>query len=211
MKRFEDEMLKFSLPLFTSLEQTIGLNETQTRVFSVWVALITILAEFIDHKSSVCISLEDRRYLMERLRPPETWTILATSINSEVWYAKYRHFAKYLAEFSSIAEYHAAVAADGIQNNCQISTFGMGRLLVQIFSCPPGHSWLIQDYESFAQASGAIQVWPIRKRLWPFTPRLPSFPTLKVFDDLQAEEFSNVFNRRLEFLTQPPYFGGRLR
>lgn len=211
MKRFEDEMLKFSRPLFTSLEQTTRLSETQTRVLAVWASLITILAEFIDHKGSVCISAEDRRFLMERLRPPDTWTILAISINSATWYAKYRHFAKHIAQFTSIAEYHAAVAGGKTQNNCQISTFGMGRLLVQIFSCPNDQSWLIQDYESFASASGVTQIWPLRKRLWPLTPRLTSFPTSNVFDDSQAEDFSNAFNRRLEFLTQPPYFGGRLQ
>jgi hypothetical protein len=143
-------------------------------------------------------------------QPPETWTILAASLGAPSWYAKYRHFAKHMAQFSSLAEYHAKLAEGGARNNTQISTFGMGHLLVQVFSCPQEQSWLIQDYESSVAKTGAIQLWPIRKRIWPRGPRLPVFPSAAVFDDEQADVFADAFNDRLEGLTLPPHFGGRL-
>ena len=63
MQRFEDEMLKFSTPIFQS-SKPVTLDRRQLRVFVVWLSIIIILAEYIDtSKGSISISLEDRKYL----------------------------------------------------------------------------------------------------------------------------------------------------
>src|ERR1700733_556382 len=46
MANFEGEMVKFAKPIFTS-NDNIRLNERQIRIFSVWITLITILAEYL--------------------------------------------------------------------------------------------------------------------------------------------------------------------
>ena len=206
MKRFEDEMLKFSRPIFTSLDTITNLDHTQTRVLAVWISLITILAEFIDRKTSICIPKEDRIFVRKYLRPPDTWTILAMSSDAPSWYAKYRHHASRICNFSGAAEYHAAVASE-FPDNTQISTFGMGHLLVQVFSCP--NERYVQDYRAGAKSKGALQIWPIRRAFWPFVRCASTFPTKTVLTDYEAGLFADSFNKRIRILTQPPFFGGQ--
>jgi hypothetical protein len=60
MRKFEDEMCSFAKPLFAPPTGDVILDDTKQRILAVWVALITILAEFIDR---------DSRYLCFEGRP----------------------------------------------------------------------------------------------------------------------------------------------
>lgn len=200
MRRFEDEMTKFAKPIFTSLETVTTLDETQTRVFGVWISLITVLAQFTDHKEGVSISKEDRAFIKRYLRPPDNWTIIASSSKSKTWYAKYRNYSLGIGDFASPAEQLASIAS-GRPNNTQISTFGMGKLVVQVFSCP--NERYVQDYRAALKKSGMIQIWPVRRRFWPFPKRPPQFPTNAVLDDEQATIFAEAFNDRLRYIADP--------
>lgn len=206
MQKFEDEMVAFAPPIFTSPETEVSLDKIQHRIFAVWISLITVLAEFIDHRSSVCISEEERHFLKTRLIPPEGWTIVACSQDLLTWSAKYRHHSSFIGQFSSLSEYYDAVA-HGRPNNCQISSFGMGKLFIQVFSCP--NMRYVADFRSYASTSGLVQLWPLSGRLNPFSRGLTKFPTQTILKDNEVSVVADAYNERLKRLTQPPYFGGQ--
>lgn len=208
MRKFEDEMTAFAKPIFTSLKTVTMIDKTQQRILAVWLSLITILAEFIDHRSSVCISDADRKFLKKHLMPPETWAIAVCSSNAKGWYGKYRHHASFVGDFSSLAEYYDAVAT-GRPNNTQISTFGMGHFFVQIFSCPNKN--LVADFCASTRASGLAQLWPPPSVLWRFSKELTKFPAETVLSDNEAAVVADAFDKRMKFMTQPPHFGGKIR
>jgi hypothetical protein len=205
MRRFEDEMTAFAKPIFTSLESSIAVDKTHQRVLAVWLSLITILAEFIDHKTSICITEDDRKFLKKHLIPPHTWAIAVCSSDTKSWYGKYRHHASFVGQFTSLAEYYDAVAI-GRPNNTQISTFGMGHLFAQVFSCPDLR--IVSDYCAATRASGLVQLWPPPNSLWPFAKGLTQFPTKAVIKDDEAGVIADAFDKRMKFMTQPPHFGG---
>jgi hypothetical protein len=131
MRQYEDDMLRFSKPFFTEPDKHISLSLGQHMTFVGWVSLITVLAEYIDHKGSVCVQSSDLKYIKRNLQPPQdTWTIAACSSDAPTWAAKYRHHASFTGQFSNIIEYHSAVAR-GVENNTQISSFGIGKLFIQ--------------------------------------------------------------------------------
>jgi hypothetical protein len=68
MANFEGEMVKFAKPIFTS-NDNIRLNERQIRIFSVWITLITILAEYLPANNvGPIISHEERQFVKTHLR-----------------------------------------------------------------------------------------------------------------------------------------------
>ena len=69
MALFEDEMVKFSKPLFTTRDPD-QLDEYQIRVFSVWLSLIVILAENF-FRDNITIPHSDLDFLRRRRLPPE--------------------------------------------------------------------------------------------------------------------------------------------
>lgn len=154
MARFENEMVKFAKPLFTSWETRAVLNPHQQRVLAVWITLICVLAEFIDHRNRITTPEAERKFIKARRVPPDTWAIVACSSNSELWRAKYRHIPLDLRDFSSIHEYFGEMASRRV-NNTQITTLGMGRLYVQVFRCL--NLALLSDYMRNAKASDFVQ------------------------------------------------------
>jgi hypothetical protein len=73
MEKFENEMVKFSKPMFTT-DTKVRLNESQVRVFSVWICLITILAEYINWSTrNIIINKEERTFIKKYYRPPDNW------------------------------------------------------------------------------------------------------------------------------------------
>lgn len=204
MKRIEDEMLLFSKPLFLSHDR-IDLNPRQLRVLAIWISLITVLAEYIGRGRST-ISLADRTFLKTKLIPPLHWSIIAASLESDVWRAKYRHSTSFIGDFSSREEYFSAVEG-GRENNTQLSTFGMGKLFMQVFSCP--NERIVSDFEAAARATGFIQIWPISSGIWTFNQRPAKFPSKLILKDEQANEVADAFFERMRIRTSPPYFGGQ--
>jgi hypothetical protein len=206
MQRFEDEMQSFAKPLFILPSAKITLTETQTRVFVVWICLITTLAEYIDTaKVPITISDEDKRHIKKYRVPPETWAVVACSLNSVSWSAKYRRHASFTGKVESVAQHHASVMA-GITPNTQISSFGLGGIFVQTFSCPDLIE--VQNFRASARATGLLQLWPPPFFVWPFKPRSPKFPTKLVLDDEKAELVADAFAQKLKIMTRAALFGG---
>ena len=202
MRKFEDEMSSFAKPIFAAPNMDVVLDDTKQRIFAAWLALVAILAEYIDHKGSVCVSKEDRIFLKTRLMPPEdNWTIAACSLSGQKWTHRYRHHSLFIGEFSSVIEYQFAVE-EGRTNNTQIASFGMGQLFVQVFSCP--NLRLVSSFRDFGKASGLTQIWPIERGFWPLPRRLPKFPTQTVLNDDAADILADDFNERIKILTRPP-------
>jgi len=200
MKVFEDEMVKFSKSLFTSKETTY-LTPEQVRWLSGWLTLITILAEYIDtSRNDVTISPIDRKYLKQHLSAPDHWTIIAASSDSLEWNASYRHIPLFIGKFTSMAEYHAAVR-EGRQSNTQISSFGMGRLFVQVFSSPDPE--LVYKFRIFAKISGFVQLWPLTSKS-PFFKEGTKFPTDLILNSTGADKVADAFKKEIEARTMTP-------
>jgi hypothetical protein len=200
MKKFEDEMVKFSKSLFTTFAPT-NLNHRQTRILSVWISLITILAEFSDKtRKSACITSQDRSHLMEYFAPPDTWSIFACSLDADRWNVMYRHHSISIHEYENFAEFSATFLIERPKNT-QISSFGFGKIFIQVFSCP--NLRLVTDFRIAAKAKRLVQLWPPSSRLWPFPKGTAKFPTKLILDDSEADVVSDAFNERLKFLTGP--------
>jgi hypothetical protein len=200
MKKFEDEMVKFSKPIFTKLEPT-SLNYGQLRIFSVWISLITILAEYSDKtRKSVCISSHDRNHLMKYFMPPDNWSIFFCSLDGDKWSAMYRHHSLWVHQFENFADFSATFMIER-PKNAQISSFGFGKIFVQVFSCP--NLRLVTDFRIAAKAKRFVQLWPPPLRVWPFAKGTTKFPTKLVLDDNEADVLSDAFNERLKFFTGP--------
>jgi hypothetical protein len=208
MQRFEDEMLKFSKPVFTS-ETPVAFNSDQMSIFSTWFSLIVILCEYIDlSKGSLTISKDDRRFLQDNLVPPtDTWCIAGCTSNGTRWRHNLRHHALYIGQFTSRAEYDAAVR-NGVANNTQLTSCGMGGVFVQAFSCPDTRQ--VQNFKTFTSNSGLTILWPPSRAVWPLKRGFAQFPTNLAIDDSEADHLADAFKERLEMLTQPPFFGGQI-
>jgi hypothetical protein len=158
------------------------------------------LREYIDRsRGTICISGDDRLFIKTRLMPPETWTIVACSLDAKEWFAKYRRHSHLIVTSTDVLEYYSAVLTK--PTNTQISSFGMGRLFVQVFSCP--NDILNTDFRIAARARGLVQLWPIPTRFWPLPQRPAKFPTKLVLDKNGADAIADEFHQRLEIMTHP--------
>jgi hypothetical protein len=187
--------------LFTSVVD-IAIGRQQLQIISGWASLITILAEHIDtSQGSITVPENERLHLKNYLTPSDNWSIFAASLDSKIWNARYRHHSLMLADFANISEYYAAFGQNR-PSNTQISSFGIGKIFVQVFSCP--NQRFTTHFRIWAEASGLAQLWPIPSGVWPSA----KFPTTLVLKDEAAEELSNAYNDRIKIMTQPPLLGG---
>src|SRR5262249_27441361 len=63
MAKIEGVITSFARPIFASFEHLTILNARKQRALATWIALVTILAEYIDHKrGNICVPKADREY-----------------------------------------------------------------------------------------------------------------------------------------------------
>ena len=204
MAKFEDEMVKFSKPIFTS-NDPLRLNDRQVQILSVWLSLIVILAEYIKLPgSSIAISAGDRNFIRSHLTPPENWSIFYASLNSTEWRQKYKRHVLSLNE----APFGVLSPILFTDDNTQISSLGMGKIFVQVFTCPVDR--IVTDYRIAARARGLSQLWPITGGFWPFTKGSAKFPTKLVLDDDEAEIVADAFHERMRIMLRSAHRGARL-
>lgn len=197
MRRFEDEMLKFSKPIFLGSEP-VTVDRVQMRVVAVWISIITILAEYQNKtRESVSISSDERAYLKKYLMPPPTWSIFVVSLDGPRWHTNYRHHSRVVVDFSQWSEYLAAFA-DAKVANTQISSFGIGKLFFQVFSCPY-FRW-VDGFNKTAKAHKLIQLWPIPSAPFWRVGRSMRFPTNKIINDEEADRIADDYHKRMKLL-----------
>jgi hypothetical protein len=209
MHNFEDEMTRFAQPMFSG-PNPILINAHQRRVISVWISVITVLAEYVDRAGSNAISQAEKDIIRERFMPPDNWTIVASTLNGTEWFAKYKRHFMWLEDFASMVEYGAAMGDRSRPKNTQISSFGLGHLFIQVFSCL--NERFIIDYRIAAKARGLVQLWPPATPLlpfWPFAKRLTKFPTKLILDDNEADVIASAFYERIQIQTKPRGTGSR--
>jgi hypothetical protein len=97
-------------------------------------------------------------------------------------------------------EYHAAVLK-GRKMNSQISSFGMGRLFVQTFTCPD--TALVDGFRISAKKSGFVQLWPPKRFLLPFQ-KAVKFPTEIILNNSEADEVADAFKKEIDSRTMTP-------
>jgi hypothetical protein len=206
MHDFEDEMVKFAKPLFSSLNP-ITINDYQRRVIAVWISIATILAEYAHPSRVITVPMSDKDFIRTKLMPPEHWTVVACSLNGKEWRARYRRFYMWLEDFSNLSEYYSARMDATRPKNTQISSFGMGNLFIQTFSTP--NARFINDYRIAAKSSNLTQLWPLPLRLNPFSKGLTKFPTKTILDDDGADIAAESFYQRINMVIKPYGPGSR--
>lgn len=194
MSDFEDEMARFAPSLFSSAETVLQLTKGQQRTMAGWVALITILAEHI-HKSgrSVTVSKRDVVYLRKHLVPPREWSIFCSTLEGDRWSARWRHRTMALSRFYSEVDFQSKVRS-GLPPNTQVTSLGIGRLFIQVFTCPEPS--FIADYRRCAVQTKLSQIWPIPTNFLGFTRPL-KFPTNLVLTDEAADELGEAYMNRI--------------
>jgi hypothetical protein len=194
MNEFEDEVLKFIKPILRGEE--VALTNDQTKSLAGWLTLIGILSHYMDgsFRDNLPVSASERSFLKKYRIPPDHWSIVAASSTSKKWYQRYRCLAT--AVVLNEQPYPATIP--GLKNNTHITSFGMGKLFIQIFACPLTRYAV--DFEVSARANGFVQIWPIPSR-WLFAKRLPKFPTKLVLDDEGADNAADSFQNRFRYLT----------
>jgi hypothetical protein len=201
MNRFEDEMVKFSQPIFLGSTE-IKLTHYQLRVMVGWLSLITILAEYTNKKLSWDnhpITKDERLYFKAYLAPPPNWTIVAASLEGTKWQQKYKQHCMGIY-MNYIGSGLSPVFVPNADDNTQISSFGMGSLFVQVFSCPVDR--YVSDFRVASKSRGLIQLWPLPGGFWPFTKGTAKFPTKTVLKDDEAEIIADAFYDRLRMMTK---------
>jgi hypothetical protein len=197
MADFEDEMAKFAPPLFSASGTALRLTISQQRVLAGWIALIAILAEQIDKtKSSLMIPSRDISYLMKHRAPPPDWSIVCAGLSGEKWRARYRHKTTFIGQFTNLAEYWATVRR-GVDGNTQLSSFGVGKIFFQVFTCPDPR--FIADFRRCAEDAKLSQVWPIRASI--FAHRTLKFPMDLVLTDEMADIIADAYMERIKELS----------
>lgn len=197
MKGFEDDVETFAKPLFSS-HAPVVLDEQQVRALARWIALLAILAEHLDRESLI-VSKSEMEHVRLHREPPPQWSIFSASLDGDVWRANYAHLTKFVGQFSSREEYERAVN-EYWPRNSKLTSFGIGSVFFQIFSCPDTR--FISDYRLTSEKAGLIPLWPpAPARLWPYRKEgTAQYPTQLVLNDAAAEYLSNAYSERISRL-----------
>ena len=201
MEKFEGAMGEFAKPIFTSFSE-VTLARQQLEIVAGWTALIVVLAEFLDPDRKVVVPASDREFLMNNLKPPDTWTIVGATVNDAEWAAKYHHRATQIVQFASKDEMRASIR-ERRNSNTLITTFGMGHLLLQTFVCPCQR--FIADFRSIAKGIGLSQLWPIGPvGPWAIPRDVVRFPSKLVLNGTDADYIADAYAARIEGMTVTP-------
>jgi hypothetical protein len=79
--------------------------------------------------------------------------------------------------------------------NSQITTMGIGNLIIQVFTCP--YDNVAYSYRIAAEGAGLFQLWPARYILWPIYQRLLQFPLKNGFSDNEIDQLSSSMRDRI--------------
>lgn len=199
MHDFEDEMLKFAKPILTG-EGVVKLSPYQHRVLVGWLTLITILAQYTNKNlhGDLPISKADHQYMKQYRWPPDDWTIVCASLDTSLWRQKYKMHAIGIYRHDVGQQLPGLVPT--VTNNTQVSSFGMGKLFVQVFTCPIGQ--YSADFRVASKTRGLVQLWPLAGSFWPFPKRPAKFPTKLILKDGEPDIIANAFYDRLKIMTK---------
>ncbi len=195
MKKFEDDVLKFIIPVVTG-KPGVTLSRDQLTTMSGWICLIAILAEYTDPQART-VSKADMLYLKRKRKPPETWAIFIADSVGPIWTQAYAHHTRSVR--IGVDERERRILLETSAYNTQLASFGMGKLFVHLYSCP---SWrLLSDFEIAAKARGLVQIWPLPPVIWPFSKGKTKLPPKLTLTDEEADLVADAFKYRSQALS----------
>lgn len=197
MNDFEKQTILFAKSLFV-MDDVIRLTRKQVRSLCGWLSLIAILTEYNDKREKSSIPKIDRRYIREHLEPPGEWSIFACSQDNPTLLPFHATIRKWYDPYLRIDEHPVALVTGRDQLDTQLSTFGLGRIAVQLFTSP--HKRLIDDFRIYAKANGFIQLWPMSFIFNPFSSHPAKFPTKALLDVGEVSDLHNAYSRHFETL-----------
>lgn len=146
-----------------------------------WAAKTAMTAEFSD-PSSVAVSQEHRRLMMDKLEPPLGWWIWMARCSGNRWQTAYHHhsFALGVSKGPPINPLVSKVA------NTQSSTIGVGQLLFHAVST-----------STEIRFDGGSESLMGLRCIWPITDAVVDWPFSMILSDEEAEIVADTLNRTL--------------
>jgi hypothetical protein len=196
MNDFEKEVIAFAKPVFTS-STAIILTRKQVRSLCGWISLIAILMEYNAVREKSSIPKIDRRYIREHLEPPEEWSIFAKSQNNPKLSPYHMTVRRWYDPGISAHELPSEII-QGRDLNTQLSIFGLGQIVVQLFTS--SHFNIVNDFRTYANSQNFIQLWPMPSSLNLFARRFARFPTKIPLETDEIAELGGAYSRRFDNL-----------
>jgi hypothetical protein len=181
MSRLETAAKPILLPLMTG--QSILIGHQEQKILAAWIAKTAMMLEFADYKR-VSTSPMQRRFLMDRLEPPEGWKIYIAQYQGQDWKAKaFRASTAFSIVMGKIQVIDRQLRPS---MNTQSITFGIGQLLVQLVSSTVP-LLIIEPPPEFLPYTP--QIWPFKKSL--------IWPSSHILNDADARILTNGLSRML--------------
>ena len=196
MERFEQDVLVFLKAALIANAPPV-INRKQMTTLAGWLGLITILAEYVSG-GEVTISALDRAHLKRNRLPPSNWRIYIGAHGSQDWMRGYAHYPWSNQGTLPVHE-QMATSAFMFPCDCQVSMFGIGRLVVRVWSASvEDHR---PDFERDCRAFGMQRLWPLPTRFGMFPLKSLSLPPGRELSEEQINSLADGFNLRLEYRT----------
>ena len=163
MSLLQERAKPLLLPLLKGEITVFDVNQQQ--VLAAWISMFVMVAEHFD-PNKVVSPLPERQILMNEKRTPPNWNIWFGDLdqNSD-WPALLNHFAVPISTPEHIPE----IMSNGFPRpNTQTMTFRVGRLYVHVRSSVTD----IFENWRFARPNLLAQIWPIRRNLIAWPPRI---------------------------------------
>lgn len=143
---------KYAHPLIT--DQPVTLDHKAQDILSAWIAISTIMGEYIN-LDTVVIKPVDLEALYKTHLPPDNWTICIGRYKGVKFFPVFRTHQYGELIRVLLPQPESLVATS--RNNYQITTYTICSLLVQSFSCDNDIDFGI---EASITPAGMIRIWP---------------------------------------------------
>ncbi len=159
------------------------LDHDSQRAVATWIAMKTMVAEYLD-PSKVAITLGERQFLRDqRLAPSANWRIWIGNYERTKWAGQWVHGSHGLTLLNRIAERDPKIP------NTQTTTFVVGKLYAHVFS-----SEIISLVNQVSLGPKAIGKMA---RVWPIQEDFIAWPT-NALDDSDADVMASAIFVRLK-------------
>jgi hypothetical protein len=170
MSRAVDAAKPVARPLI--LGRPSSCDESDLCKLTTWLAITSIMQEFISTPDAIFIPAEDRKTLMDKKLPPADWTIWLGYYGGELWRPMgHTHFT---AKLEDKISKDAGIEPHRPDCYIQIATFTIRNLLVHVYTATT--LGLVSEYRQFVrdQNWNLFQIWPPNESpmAWPQTPIL---------------------------------------
>jgi hypothetical protein len=190
MKSYEDQVVGFLKPFFKGDQTERALDRSEQNYLAGWIALIVLLAEYAESHHPT-IRRPTLAFLKNNRVPPGNFKIYLARSGGKKWKKYYQYHSFFLKD--NVSPLEVPLAPDGRPFvNTQISTLGIGGLVIHAFSGPANS--LFEGYCSAVEHSEELdRLWPPRKTFWLRKYRPSKFPPSHELSDGEVNTLADAF------------------